>query len=367
MTQTRSLRLEFANRQGRGCLIISGWTQAELGELSGMTPGDLARRVVILPSDVLATAGDDYRAFPPVAGSFALEPESVCFVPRFPFRDGTEYAVVIDSGAGKDAPQVLTIQRPSVAATPTTQVVAIYPTAAEIPVNLLKVYVHFSAPMSEGWAGRAVTVRREDNGELLEGVFLPPPPELWDSSRRRLTMLLDPGRIKRGLAPNLEAGYPLVEGVTVQVTVSPDFRDAGGAQLIVGAKRRYRVGPPLRERISPHHWKLTPPAAGSSQPLTVEFDRALDNALLQHCLTVKTADGVPVPGQSEIGPQERSWRFSPDNPWPAVPLRLSVSSRLEDLAGNSPLRVFDRDITIEDDPPADNETLEIKFNCIPQK
>ncbi len=365
MTQTRRLRLEFADRQGSGCLLITGWPDTEFAELCGLTPGELARRVVILPSDVLATAGDDYRAFPTIAGSFVLEPESVCFMPRFPFRDGMSYAVVVDSGASQDGPQVLTIQRPTVAATPTTEVVAIYPTAAEIPVNLLKVYVHFSTPMSEGWAAQAITVCRQDNGELLEGVFLPTPPELWDPSRRRLTMLLDPGRIKRGLAPNLEAGYPLVEGVPVKVMVAPDFRDAGGRPLVAGAERCYRVGPPRRERIALHNWKLIPPVAGSAQPLTVEFDHPLDQALLQHCLTVKTTDGTPVSGQGEIGPEERSWRFSPENPWDTGPCRLTIAPHLEDLAGNSPLRVFDRDITIEDDAPTNKDALQVEFNCAP--
>ena len=93
-----------------------------------------------------------------------------------------------------------------------------YPSTDELPVNQLKLYVHFSSPMSEGWAARAVRVRRADNDEPLEGVFLAMEPELWDRERRRLTLLLDPGRIKRGLVPNAEAGYPLIQGVSVIVT-----------------------------------------------------------------------------------------------------------------------------------------------------
>ena len=114
----------------------------------------------------------------------------------------------------------------------TTEVVAIYPTAAELPVNLLRVYVHFSASMSEGWAARAIRVTREDTGETLDDVFLPPEPELWDPERKRLTMLLDPGRIKRGLVPNLEFGYPLVEGTTVRIAVDTCL------------SRRHRPAPP---------------------------------------------------------------------------------------------------------------------------
>ena len=52
------------------------------------------------------------------------------------------------------------------------------------------IYVHFSSPMSEGWAARAVRVLRADNDEPLEGVFLAMEPELGDRERRRLTLLL---------------------------------------------------------------------------------------------------------------------------------------------------------------------------------
>ena len=41
------------------------------------------------------------------------------------------------------------------------------------------IYVHFSSPMSEGWAARAVRVLRADNDEPLEGVFLAMEPELF--------------------------------------------------------------------------------------------------------------------------------------------------------------------------------------------
>ena len=41
------------------------------------------------------------------------------------------------------------------------------------------IYVHFSSPMSEGWAARAVRVLRAANDAPLEGVFLAMEPELF--------------------------------------------------------------------------------------------------------------------------------------------------------------------------------------------
>ena len=362
MTHGRDLQLEWAQHEGSDCLKISGWAEAELGALGGLDAGALSRRLALYTSEALLRRGDSPAA-PSVAGRIVIQHGTVCFVPRFPFAGGVSYSLLVNPSGAGDSAEVWEILRPSPDAVSTTEVVAIYPTAAELPVNLLRVYVHFSAPMSEGWAARAIRVTRADTGETLEGVFLPPEPELWDARRKRLTMLLDPGRIKRGLAPNLELGYPLVEGTTVRVTVDPAFRDATGKPLKAGAERSYSIGPALRSRINPHAWRLTAPAACSQKPLRVEFDRPLDHGLLQHCLSVRDAAGRTVAGVGEVGLGEWSWSFTPDTPWQTGEHALVVEPRLEDVAGNSPARVFDRDVTQADDAPGEPGPVVVSFAC----
>ncbi len=362
MTQGRRLQLEWARYQGRDCLKISGWTEAELGELDGLDAGALSRRLAVYPTEALPE-DRDRRAAPPAAGRFLVEGDAAWFVPRFPFVDGVSYSVLVGSASDADGVEVWEIRRPSPEGSATTEALEIYPTAAELPVNLLRVYVHFSAPMSEGWAARAITVGRADTGETLDDVFLPPDPELWDAERRRLTMLLDPGRIKRGLVPNLEFGYPLVEGTTVRITVDLSFRDATGQPLRAGAERSYSIGPALRSRIDPTAWQLTAPAAGSREPLQVEFERPLDHGLLLHCLSVQDGDGRTIEGAGETGKGERDWSFAPDDPWTTGEYRLVVEPRLEDVAGNTPVRVFDRDVTKEEDAPGEWEAVTVRFAC----
>ncbi len=361
MTQTRQLHLDWAQYRGKESLKVGGWSQSELRELDGLGTGELSRRLTLLTRDVL-DAGGNFPGIPSIAGNFAVDFESVWFVPRFPFMDGMDYSLVIDSG-GDGSPEVWAARRPSTPTVPATEVAAIRPTATELPVNLLRMYVLFSAPMSEGWAGRAIRVGRKDTGEELEGVFLPSDPELWDASRRRLTMLLDPGRIKRGLVPNREFGYPLIEGVPVRVTVDAEFRDAGGQPLKAGSARSYQIGPPLRSRIDPGCWRLTAPVAGSLDPLAVDFDRPLDHGLLQHCLWVRDAAGAPIPGQGESGAAERNWQFTPASPWVTGGYQLVVEPHLEDVAGNSPVRVFDRDISKPEESPVDAVRLAVDFHC----
>ena len=44
--------------------------------------------------------------------------------------------------------------------------------------------------------------------------------------------------------------------------------------------------------------------------------------------------------------------------------RFVAETRLEDLAGNSPVRVFDRDMTEPDDGPPVDESLAVEFTCV---
>ena len=361
MTERRQLRLEWAERQGQGYLKVGGWTESELRELDGLDAADLGRRLALYTGD--AVDDGNRRAIPPVAGRFTLEEGALCFTPRFPFVAGMRYSLLVHCDDGPAEPEVWELRRPAVRSDRATHVLEIYPTAETLPVNLLRLYVHFSAPMSEGWAGRAIRVCRDDTGERLDGVFLPPEPELWDGERRRLTMLLDPGRIKRGLVPNLESGYPLVEGTPVRVIIDPEFRDSRGRPLTGGAERIYRIGPALRHRINPADWRLTPPPAGSRAPLLVDFDRPLDHGLLQHGLRVCDASGRPLAGEGAAGDAEGSWRFTPSVPWDDGDYRLEIAPRLEDVAGNSPVRVFDRDLSNEGDTPPEAPELAVRFTC----
>jgi hypothetical protein len=103
---------------------------------------------------------------------------------------------------------------------------------------------------------------------------------------------------------------------------------------------------------------VTWPTSGSLEAMVVDFDRPLDHALARRCLRVTTSDGVVLPGRAVLGPGETQWVFTPAVPWPAGGCELHVDAALEDLAGNSVRRVFDRDLRLaQDDPLAVTEVV----------
>jgi hypothetical protein len=287
---------------------------------------------------------------PSTAGTIIEDDGDLCFVPRFAFVGGTIYAVDVDGA------RVAELIRPQPNFPTTTSVVAIYPSATEVPRNLLRLYVHFSAPMREGRASEHVRLADEAGTEMA-GALLALEHELWDPERRRLTVLLDPARIKRGLAPHRELGYPLRTGEAFRVVVDEAFPDAHGAPLRASAERRYEVGEDERRRVQPDRWDVAAPAAGTADPLEVMFDRSLDRALAAGCIRVAGPQGEPLRGTAAIGAAERSWRFEPADAWAPGPHRLVVDALLEDLAGNSVSRVFDRELGRPEDDPGDGGAI----------
>ena len=361
------INLAWCERKGKVALKIDGWDREVPADLDGPDNGDLSRRFALLTTEALES-GRDADAVPPVAGRFEVSGDAVYFIPRFPFVAGASYSLVARPHPASEAdaaPAIVHIRRPANEAEPTAFVSGIYPDVAAVPVNLLKFYVQFSEPMSEGRAQRAIRVCRDDTGQPLEGVFVPMDPELWDPARQRMTLLLDPARIKHGLVPNMEAGYPLIEGVPIRLFIDPSFRDSKGQRLRAGAERRYEVGPEVRQRIDPRQWRLTVPAPGSLDSLVVEFERTLDYALLRRCLWVHGPRGTVVDGHGENGLGEGSWSFTPAQPWAEGTHQLVADRRLEDLAGNSPVRVFDRDMTEPDDGPPLTDNVVVDFLCRP--
>lgn len=341
-------------------MYLSGWSDSEIDELRHAGTDELGRRFGVVPAELIERAGSDLTS---MVGRFDVDGDAVRFRPRYPFAAGTTYAWVFRESTPVDCTDTLTIARPATTVTAATAVTAIYPSTFDVPFNLLRFYIHFSAPMSEGFAARSIELQVSDTGEILDDAILALEPEMWDPTRHRLTLLLDPGRIKRGLVPNAEVGYPLVSGQLVSLVVNATFRDAAGAALRDGARRDYVVGAALRRRVDPADWTFAWPAALSRQPVIIEFDRPLDHALVRRCLSVLDSSAVAVAGEIAVAPGERQWRFTPDTPWAACRYTVAVQSELEDVAGNSVARVFDRDLDRRQDDPIEAEVTNVDFVC----
>ncbi len=76
----------------------------------------------------------------------------------------------------------------------------------------------------------------------------------------------------------------------------------------------------------------------------MRFDKALDRALLDRWLVVVDPSGARMAGRAIVGPDQTSWSFIPDNAWRGDRYQMLVNPRLEDLAGNTLVSLFDADM-----------------------
>jgi len=298
-------------------------------------------------------------AVPPMAGTWrVVDGARWRFEPQFPLVRGVRYrAEFRPPGA---VPVISFFEFPADVAPPTTVVREIYPTAIELPENQLKFYVHFSAPMSRGHTYEHVHLR-DTAGRVIDLPFLEIDEELWDPTMTRLTLLIDPGRIKRGVKPLVDIGPVFEAGKFYSLSVGAECRDAEGRPLRVGFEKKFRIGPADRTAPDPARWKITAPAAGTRGPLVVEFGEPMEHALASRMLRVLAADGAEPDGEIALGVEERSWRFVPAQPWRAGDFRLSVATTIEDLAGNNIGKVFDVDVFDQVQRRIETPTVEVGF------
>ena len=277
----------------------------------------------------------------PMLGSLVNQGQDLLFTPRFPLIPGLKYRALYKPKKGTSQSTVFAIPKPYVA--PTTVVEHIFPSTDSLPENQLKIYVHFSAPMQKGGAYQHVRLV-DSKGKKVELAFLELDEELWDRDGKRITLLFDPGRIKRGVLPLTEVGGALRVGERYKIVVDSSWLDAAGNPLSKGSEKLFKAV--QADRVSPDisAWKITAPAAGSSQILTLEFSEPLDEALLYRMIVVKNSGQAVIEGTVTVDQEETGWHFKPNSTWMAGQYLLEVDTALEDLAGNKIGKLFDVDV-----------------------
>jgi hypothetical protein len=308
-----------------------------------MQGGGLLQSVLrITVAQTGAPVGDD---LPDVFGRYQVLEDAIRFLPHFPFEQGLSYQASFDPRPfGRpelSEVQTLEFSLPKTQDTLPTQVERIFPSSDYLPANLLRFYVCFSNSMQHGRVEAEVCVLGPD-GKPAPDVLYRAPIELWDGSMKCLTILVDPGRLKRGLGPNRELGPPLKVGQEYTLAIGSGMTHLSGHRLRKPFYKRFRVTEAIREHIAVDGWEIAPPVTGSREPLVLAFPCPLDWALLSHTITIEPADERLIEGRTVIDQGETRWSFTPTLPWAAGLYRIRIASTLEDVCGNSVVAAFDR-------------------------
>lgn len=284
---------------------------------------------------------------PPLFGSYAARDGALWFTPKFALARGARYRA---TAYLNDLRRTVEYQVPEVKRENATQVDYIAPAADRLPANMLKFGLFFSRPMREG---REVFSRIHLYDAA--GKEIPSPwrdIELWNDDRTSLTLYIHPGRIKQGVNLREEFGPVLLPNQTYTLVVDSELKDAVGNSLEATVRRAFKTEPEVRGKIDVAAWKICAPRVGTTEPLVIETDRALDlwsrNQRIEPLEILDAGGGVVAIGESRKSPTRLVYR--PRAAWSAGTYRLKVDPQLTDHAGNTPLTVFDRDL---DDPSHD--------------
>ncbi|WP_020474094.1 hypothetical protein [Zavarzinella formosa] len=323
------------------------WRDHQLVVLNA--PSTAAARVVVASGTEEAIAQR-----PAIAGEWkALGREASAFLPKYPFQPGGKYRVFFNEKtkfADVTIPDERDKTRPVL-----TQV---FPSGDQIPENTLRFYLVFSKPMSRGDVYSRIRVL-DENAKAVDQPFLIIDEELWDADQKRLTLLVDPGRIKQEVKPRLDLGPVFQSGKKFTIVIDGNWPDSNDVPLGNDWRRVVTATPPQTKAPTPKDWKIVPPTR-PGEALSITFPVAMDEALLMNCLTVLETDGKEMAGKITLDKQETVWRFSPAQPWKNGDHQIRLNWKLEDVSGNAIDRPFEAE-----ELPVRQRQPQVKTSLIP--
>jgi hypothetical protein len=212
--------------------------------------------------------------------------------------------------------------------------IRISPGANVLPANTLRFYIHFPRPGEAQFDRDHLRLLNEEE-QVVRDPFLVLSQELWSLDGRRLTVLMEPGRIKRGLGADPLHDPALVVGRAYSLVVTA---------LGQTARQTFRVSDPVLEAVDETYWRLVSPTVWSFDPAVVHFDRVMDAALCEDEIGVVAPAGEIVQTRVSLAPDGTAARLIPSHPWRSGEHRLVVSERLEDVCGNRLGEALDHDL-----------------------
>ncbi len=306
---------------------------------------------------------DTTEDLPALLGNYKLEEDLIRFIPTFPLSEGLCYKAEMDLSQlavldidksrlqSNDKSFCLETKKHS-----PTRVTAIYPSSDKLPENLLRFYIYFSGAMSGIDVMENISLV-DDKDNRVAGVFFDNYYDLWSPDMRRLTVLFDPGRVKKGLRAHNRMGRALIPGNKYKLVINKNLKDGYGNPLGDNYVKKFEV---IEEYIDPPNiaeWALDIPAGRSTEPVVVHFPKPLDHALLNSFIQLVNESGIHVKGSIELENRETTWKFYPLERWQSGAYSLKINKRLEDIAGNNLYGVFDRPSTIQEEL-TDKENIE---------
>jgi hypothetical protein len=219
------------------------------------------------------------------------------------------------------------------------KVIAIYPTTDSIPVNILRFYIQFSKPMQEMNVLNHI-VLLDENNKNITGVFYENQYELWNEDRTKITLIVDPGRVKLGLLANNKMGKAFDEGKKYSLKVDGLLLDFDNQPLANPFTKSFIAVKEDTTAPDTKKWKLSLPNANTTNPIIIDFNDNIDHISAMTYIKI-VRDKNEIEGNFTLQNNEQKANFNPNKKWQKGNYQILVHPRLEDITANSVNQVFD--------------------------
>lgn len=302
---------------------------------------------------------------PAILGSYSIADNHLSFKPKFLPDPKVQYYVtfsypklnaLLDENIMEEAEftDIASFDPPE---TTQPEVISFIPKLEEVPANLLRFYVYFSAPMSLQNPYDFITIIDKSGKELVDP-FVIIPEGLWNINHTRLTLLLHPGRVKEGVGPNMALGDVLKVGNSYTLKISKEWKGASGEPLKSSFTQTINATNPLERAMNINSWALRAERKNIGV-LHVVTDHPLDQPLAKRMLFIRGENDRILPSRVEFDSPEKFrllWQLDDSEK-----LEMLIDPRLEDVCGNTPHYAFDLEGT-ERTPSKEELKLEFRLD-----
>lgn len=289
----------------------------------------------------------------PILGTSIRDQGYMKFTPLVPFESGTPYTLICGSSLIH-----FEVSRP-ISYEP-LKVNAIYPGTPEVPANILKWYIEFSRAVNPVKIYDHISFLDQD-GKSIDRSILNISAGLLSPDGTLLTVWIEPGRQKQLLGPNKRLGSVFEPNQQYTLLIDSTLKDNQGYQIASDVQHLFTTTEADRTKPSLDDWLVDPVQAGSDEVLGIDTKEIIDYGSLIDAFHIKR-DGQQVEGAISYDPKSKRILFSPAKKWQSGLYIIEVDHRLEDLAGNSLLHLFDRPLK-GDRPQESRAKYTLSFMC----
>ncbi len=211
--------------------------------------------------------------------------------------------------------------------------VSVFPRADCVPANLLRFHLRFEKPV-EVFDVRT-DLRLVDKGAGVEQIvshpFLDLNDGLWSADGLTLTVMLHPGRIKKGLISNKNLGSAINPSLTYELQIRGAVVNKTNEWWTL---KSFVTSNPIRNPLELALITIVRPDTGTKQALTVKFDRVVDQLAIENLVALTDQKNAIVAIDRELSDSSTTLRLTPRVDWLPGSYSIHFSNEFEDTCGN---------------------------------